>query len=232
MQALKIKNLLWILVGVTVSACAKEHAYSVDGVSDKFCVPKGYPPQGVWFVPEDTAKTPHGFSIMGCKLLDEAVQKSCTLPDGLISASVLPLAVSQNQTWDQLKDAAVFQSVVNNPGATYEADPRTGWLKVYNQKAWPAWLVWQSPAADQRVATKSLQDADKLVMSCSGAATFPGGSGGIGRPDEFVCERYVRGTSYALKYKFVSKYPIPASDEISQKEHGLFQKIDSWRCSG
>lgn len=229
MQTL-IKNILWVLAGVAVTACAKQHAYNVDGVRDKFCVPNRYPPQGVWFVPEDTAKTPHGFSFMGCKLLDETTQKTCALPDGLISANVMPLSVSVNQTWQQLKNAAVFRSVVDGPGVTYETDKKTGWLKVYNQKAWPEWLIWRRVAADRSGQTNSLEDSDELVMSCSGAAVFPGGSGGLGRPDEFVCERYVKGKSYALKYKFVSQVPIPANEEIDKRDGELFRQVDSWKC--
>jgi hypothetical protein len=72
---------MWLLLGITVAACAK-HASSVDRVQYKFCVPRGYPPKAVWFVPEDSPKTPHGFSFMGCKILDETTQKACSSPDG------------------------------------------------------------------------------------------------------------------------------------------------------
>ena len=80
MQTLRLKRILWLFVGIAALACTERQAFSVDGVQDKFCVPKGYPPQGVWFVPKDTPNAPYGFSFMGCKLLSEALQRTCTLP--------------------------------------------------------------------------------------------------------------------------------------------------------
>lgn len=213
-------------------SCAKQQPYSVDGVDAKFCVPQGYPPQGVWFVPKDSPETPHGFSFMGCKLLDETTRKTCTLPDALVSANVMPLSVDINQTWSRLKNAAVFHSVVSSPGVTYEIDPRSRKLKVYNEHAWPAWFVWRKAASNVGEAQATLDDSDELVMSCSGADTFPGGNGGLGGKDEFVCERYVRGKQYALKYKFVAKDPIPTDSQTLQLEGELFGQVDRWKCPG
>jgi len=229
MQKVNSKRLWWLLVGVALTACAKQQAFSIDGVKDKFCVPKGYPPKDAWFIPKASPEAPRGFSFMGCRLLDEETRKACALPDVLISASAIPLSVDVNQTWDRLKGAAVLHSVVSSPGVTYEIDSTSNRLKVYNEQAWPAWFVWRkAPSSDG--AQAPLDDSDELIMSCSGANTFPGGDGGVGSKGEFVCERYVRGKEYALKYKFISKDPIPTDERTLHLEGELFGQIDRWRC--
>lgn len=220
-----------MLGGLILASCSKPSPqYSVDGVKGKFCVPRGYPPQGVWFVPKDGPNTPHGFSFMGCKLLDGAARESCTLPDGLISVSVMPLSVKVNQLWGELKGAAIYHEVISDSAVKYETDSKTGMLVTYNEKVWPTWFVWKEAGDKVSEPKNILHDSDELISSCSSSKAFPGGSGGIGRPDDFTCERYVKGPAYALKYQFVTKERVPNQAQLELFEGALFRQVDRWQC--
>jgi hypothetical protein len=231
MQAIRFRTLCWLLFGVSVASCTKHDAYIVDGVSGKFCVPRGYPPKGVWFAPNDQPTTPHGFSFMGCELLDEKIRQACKLPDGLIGASVIPLSVAVNQTWGELKGAALFQRLISDPAVEYEISTETNMLTVYNRNVWPSWFIWGRNSKQRDTSAYHLHDSDVLILSCSNSNIFPGGNGGLGGGDDFACERYVRGNNYAIKYKFISPDRVPDESRLQKLDSSLFRQVDLWKCS-
>lgn len=234
MQKLDFRNarcIWWLLAASALASCStKSYNFSVDGVSDKFCVPKiGYVAPGVWFVPDDSPDTPQGFSFGGCHRLPTSSRASCALPDEFISADVEPLSVKHNQTWKDLKEAAIYNSVVSDSSAEYAIDAATGALVVSNKKAWPSWFIWKQSDANDGETSLSLRDSDELIASCSAIEDFPRSSG-LGKNGDYGCERYTRGPDYALQYRFISRARVPSEEQLKHLETALFTQVDHWRC--
>ena len=215
-------NCLRLLAGLTLMSCSQVSRFSVDGVPGMFCVPHGYLPQGVWFIPENTNEKNIGFSVMGCDLLPEGLRNTCVLPGDLISLSVRSLSIHENQRWIEIKDAAIFAAVASDSATTYSIDVNANALIVFNSKVWNEWFVWKRVEKNPIRPTNQLIDSDELFVSCSEAD----GSSHA----RYVCRRYVRGQRYALEYKFVSRVRVPGQKDINQFEAGLFAQIDRWQC--
>lgn len=218
------RNCLRLLVGLTLMSCSQVSRLSVDGVPGMFCVPHGYLPQGVWFIPENTDEKNIGFSVMGCDLLPEGLRNTCVLPGDLISFSVRSLSNHENQRWSEIKDAAIFAAVASDSATTYSIDSKSNALIVFNKKIWNEWFVWKRIERDAIRDASKLIDSDELFVTCS-EINGSGHDQGIYR-----CRRYVLGRSYALEYKFVSRVRVPEEKDIKKLEAGLFAQIDRWQC--
>jgi hypothetical protein len=221
----------FLLISLALASCAKSNHFAVDGVEGAFCVPPtGYIAPGVWFVPEDPKGMDLGFSFGGCHRLPASERASCTLPESFLGADVSPLSVKRSEIWSELKEAAAFKLVVEAPDTQYNIDPETGFLVIYNRRVWKQWLVWKRASPESAQAEIRLADPDLLVVSCSEAEDFPR-SAGLGGPDVYGCERYVRGQQYALTYRFMSKQRVPSESLLKGIEAALFEQIELWRCS-
>lgn len=223
----------WLLSALLLISCSSQsNRFKVDGVDGEFCVPPGYPPQGVWFVPKDAPGTPNGFSFMGCGLIPQEKRAACTLPEEFISAHVDPLsqAVKRSHTWNELKDAAGYDMSVHKPGAEYSIDPETGMLVLFNKNIWEKWSIWKRGQVQGDALPLVMRDSDELVVSCSEVENYPGGTGGQGSKGEFACDRYVQGSRYALNYQFISKQRVPTEPQLKALEARLFDQVEHWRC--
>lgn len=221
----------FLLISLALASCAKPNHFAVDGVEGAFCVPPtGYIAPGVWFVPEDPKGMDLGFSFGGCHRLPASERASCTLPESFLSADVSPLSVKRSEIWSELKEAAAFKLVVETPGTQYSIDPETGFLVVYNRRAWKQWLVWKRANPESEQVGLRLADPDHLVVSCSEAKDFPM-SEGFGGPNVYGCERYVRGQQYALTYRFMPDQQVPSESQLKEMEAALFKQIELWRCN-
>jgi hypothetical protein len=202
--------------------------FKVDGMSGEFRVPKtGYVAPAVWFVPNDTVGTPQGFSFGGCHRLRQEDRAACTLPNEFISADVKPLSEKRNQIWVELKGAAIYEEIINKPGVEYSIDQRSGLLILSNNNVWKQWSVWKRGQTLQKTLPLSMLDDDELILACSKIEDFPR-SAGLGSYSDYGCERFVRGSRYALQYRFVSKQRVPVEAELKALESALFEQVDKW----
>lgn len=214
------------------SCTSQSNHFKVGGVDGEYCLPQGYSPQGVWFVPGDAPATPSGFSFMGCGYLSQKRQVTCALPKDLISAHVEPLseAAKRGHTWGQLRGAALYDMIARNADTEYSIDQDTGMLVLFNKNAWRTWFIWKRNMENGNTFPLAMRDDDELVASCSEIDTPPTGVDAIARNGAYSCERYVQGSSYALNYRFVSNIRVPSENELKNLDAALFEQVDRWHC--
>jgi len=223
--------LVWFLAGCSLSACSDYDKYSVDGVGEKFCVPKGLSPPDIWYVPDDPPDMPKGFTVMGCGRVPDSALDQCKLPEGLISASIQPLSTHINHVWSDLKDAVLFNDVFSSPGAKYEwMDRNAGVFVLRSQSIWIPWTIWKRNKSSADVSSLKLRDSDELVASCVPTYTQSEVDGTTQELRDISCKRYAVGRAYAIEYKFKQKIGLPSEDWLRGFDAGLFAQIDSWRC--
>jgi hypothetical protein len=212
-------------------ACSSHDKYAVDGVGEKFCVPKEVSPPDIWYVPDDAPDIPKSFAIIGCGYVMDGDLDKCKMPDGLISASIRPLSVHINHTWRDLAGAVLFDEVFNSPGAKYEwIDRRAGVFVLKSQSSWIPWTIWKRNESAADAAPLKLQGSDELMADCAPTYTQYEVDGTTHDLTSISCKRYVVGRAYAVEYAFKRRRDLPGEGWLHHFDAELFAKIDSWRC--
>ena len=220
----------FVVLGLVILAsCNSSKQFAIDGAPVKFCLPRAYAPQNVWFAPKDPPGV-HGFSFMGCPYVENDSEMRCTLPPELISATVLSLSANHNRLWRDLKSAAVFKVAADTAGATISIDRSTKMLVMANSQAWPEWFIFKRGQMTTGKSPIKLRDEDRLVAVCSELEKFPGGAAALGKKFEFACKRYSRGKWYAIDYAFASNTRVPSELELARVDKLLFDQVNSWQC--
>ena len=219
------------LLGCALSACSSYDKYAVDGVAEKFCVPKRLSPTDIWYVPDDPPDMPKGFAIIGCGYVTDGDLGPCKMPDGLISASIRPLSVHINHTWGDLAGAVLFDEVLNSPGAKYEwMDREVGVFVLKSRSSWIPWTIWKRSEGAADAAPLKLRDSDELMADCAPTYTQFEVDGNTQDLTSISCKRYVVGRTYAVEYEFKRRKDLPSENWLHSFDAELFAKIDSWRC--
>lgn len=223
--------LIWSLAGCSLSACSDYDKYAVDGVGDKFCVPKEVVPPDIWYVPDDPPDMPKGFVFMGCGYVMDGERDECKFPDGLISASVQPLSTHINHEWRDLKDAVLFNDVFSSSGAKYEwMDKKAGVFVLKSQSSFIPWTIWKRGEIADGATSLKLRDSDELIADCRPTYTQFMVDGTTQDLESISCTRYVKGRAYAIEYRFKRRKGLPSEDWLHSFDAELFTKIDSWHC--
>lgn len=211
--------------------CSSYDKYDVDGVAGKFCVPKGLLPPDVWYVPENAPGTPHEITVMGCARVPDSAREQCRLPDGLISATVIPLSVKINHVWGDLKEAVDFREAASAQEARYEwLDKKDGVFLLKSRSMVIPWSLWKTDVPDGESPT-GLRDSDELVASCDPQYIQSEVDGNAQPLMDLECTRYVRGKDYAIEYRIKWKHGLPDRGWYERFDTELFRQIDGWRCT-
>lgn len=220
------RGLLLIFIATTVaSACSKKQSEQfIEGVNDPFCVPAQNSPNSYWWIPEDTAKTPIGFSFRNCKGVDSE-SSNCDSLGSVISGDVEPKSPLRVESWRNLRHGAIFENLASNSETRYELDKATGFFVMSNRDIWKDWLIWSGQkSADDVIGP---EDSDLLIASCSEASEAPEAPLDSAK-GMYVCRRYLSGPEYSVRYTFLSSRAVPV--DIHSLDGEVLRRISNWKC--
>ena len=209
---------------VILTACAAPNDGHVHRVAHlEFCIPPDLTVESVGWIPEDSERTPVGFSFHGCANNSRA-RPSCDGLTDIISVDVEPSISSQlDQNWAEQRKDALFSRMSGEADTSVERHQQT--LVLANPRIWPEWFIWESLKGPYDALT--LSDGDILQAACSRIEDSPTSSFELSGK-KFACRRYPAHGDYAIRYSFVTDSRAP--DHLGQIDAALRTTIDSWRC--
>ena len=146
---------------VILTVCAAPNDGHVHRVAHlEFCIPPEPTVESVGWIPEDSERTPVGFSFHGCANSSKD-GPSCNGLADIISVEVEPSISSQlDQTWAEQRKDALFSRMSRDADTSVERHQQS--LVLANRRIWPEWFIWEPLKAPYDALTLSDGDIFKL----------------------------------------------------------------------
>lgn len=213
---------------ITLASCGKAYElYEVDGVSEKFCVPKQYVVPNIPWVPPDSPETPKGFAFKSCWRGDLVASKECVFPKTVQGGFIAPTQSFTGWGWRRGDfSGSHIYDIALKKDSLLEIEDEGATVVVSNSKRDWNWYVWRKAKPLVEDGKPYLADDDELVATCqTNDVALPGKHE---TRKMIACDRYVRGKEYILKYSFESNERVP--HDLEKLDAQVFAQLDRWRC--
>lgn len=202
------------------TSCTQDGSEVIGGVDGKFCVPAAYRVPAYWWIDGDSKEAERGFAFVGCRRASLHPGERCDIPSPVVSSSAEPRTLNDHIRWRTLKESADLGKLSESELVHTQWEGTSIVVASASIAGTDGWYLF-SRSDSTPAATSRLVDEDQLVLGCETDRSH--------NKQKYRCRRYFRGSSYAIRYEFLTDDRIPLS-EMGRLDHSLIRLIDSWQC--
>ena len=220
-----MKHLGLLLALVLLTACSSGTTVAVDGVPEKFCLPRAQTIQTPSWVPEDQPGTPRGFAFAGCWHRPDVTD--CPFPSNIRGGTVHGLNHAAPTSYGSIPSDAFLRTVLAEPDTVFETYSDGKVVTAQNLRLWEDWYVWEQSKPHTSKGAITFVASDNLLASCRrGKSVYAPIANG---EENIFCDRSFVSDGLSIKYSFEASEKVPR--DIQKLDQAVLSVVKGWRCA-